>query len=487
MLAHDLINPHGYIFPTLLSLTAIITDVAPLWLAQPIIAIVGAVPPVIAVLLVWRLASPYARTDAILLAALAAGLTLALEGLYLRRTVTVSYEVLGILFVALVAIAAHRFCRTRRPAWGVATIAMLVVLPITHHLSTFMAALTVTSVVALAVARDGRRALTPGLLILASFWLYVLGYYALTRPPYSGDVAAKPGLFVAWMVIMAVGALWLANSSARSTRLTIGGVFVSGFAILGANAIWELFPATAATPFQLLVYMAPLTVLAALAVWGLPLGTGLTGDRAIVLALLVAPLAWTGFAITAGADPVYSLFARRGQTFVHLATVVCAGIAICALARRVNPSRKRVVTVGLPLLLCVCALVSLPLAFAGLEALAYQGTTTSEEFSSATFATETLEDTWTSDDHITRVARNYYRTDASPQPAYDWLHSGGNFQCPTVMQASWQTVGAQQYPSSPIPLEPAVYQETIQTQHTVYVTTGSDPVTIVVPTGERSC
>ncbi|TYL37852.1 sodium/phosphate symporter [Natronococcus pandeyae] len=483
------INPQGYIYPTLLALTGVITDVAPLALAQPTIAVVGAIPPVLAVLLVWRLASHHSRESAITLAALAAGLTLALEGLYLRRTVTVSYEVLGLLFVALVAIGAYRFCRTRRPAWGVATGMLLVALPITHHLSTFMAALTLTGVVVLAVARDWQRALAPGLVVLAlPFWGYVLGYYALTRPPFSDDLASKPGLFAAWVIVMAIGALWLARARARPLRLAIAGVAVGGFGILGANALWELFPATAATPPRLLVYVAPLTVLAALAIWGLPLGTGPEGDRAIVLALLVAPLAWVGFAVTAGVDPVYALFARRGQTFVHLATVVCAGLAIVALARRVDPSHRRVVTVGLPILLCVCALASLPLAFAGLEALAYQGTTTSEEFETAGFATATLGDDWTSDDHITRVASNYHGTSASPQPAYGWLHGGGgDLQCPTVMQASWQTVGAQQYPADPLSIDQLAYSGTVTTEHAVYATTGADPVTIVVPTGERAC
>ncbi|MFC4438549.1 MULTISPECIES: sodium/phosphate symporter [Natrialbaceae] len=483
----EAIGPHGYVLPTLLSLVAVITNIGPLWLAQPIIALVGALPPVIAVVLVWRLASSRSHESAVTLAALAAGLTLALEGLYLRRTVTVSYEVLGILFVALVVIGAHQFCRTRRPAWGIATIILLVALPITHHLSTFMAALTLTGVVVLAVARDWRRALGPGLVVLVPFWLYVLGYYALTRPPFSDELASKPGLFAAWVIVMAVGAVWLARAPARPLRLAIGGTMGGGFAILGANAVWELFPATAATPPQLLMYMAPLTVLAALAIWGLPLGTGLVGDRAVVLALLAAPLAWTGFAITAGVDPVYALFARRGQTFVHLATVVCAGLAILALARRVDtPTRRKTVTVGLPLVLCLCALASLPLAFAGLEALAYQGTTTSEEFASATFATHSLEE-WTSDDHITRVASNYHQAGASPQPAYGWLHGGGELRCPTVMQASWQTVGAQRYPSSPLSIDRAAYQGTIATEHAVYATGGTDPVTIVVPTTDFEC
>ncbi|MFC6766304.1 sodium/phosphate symporter [Natrinema soli] len=485
----DSIGPHGYVFPTLLSVGTIITGVAPLWLAQPVIAVIGALPPVIAVVLVWRctpMAGHTAATGAI--AATAAGLTLALEGVYLRRTVTVSYEVLGLLFVVALAIAAQRVLQTRRPAWVLVTVLVLVVLPITHHLSTFMAALTLTGLVVLAVARDGRAVLKPGLVLLGPFWGYLGGYYALTRPPYTAEVAAKPGLFVAWLVVLGAGALWLARTSARSARLAIGTVIGSGFAILGANAYWDLFPVTATTPAQLLIYVAPLLVLAGLASWGVPVGTGRTGTRAIVLALLMAPIAWVGFALTAGVDPVYMDFVRRGQTFVHLAAAVCAGVAMVALARRwPAPSRaKSLVTVGVPLVLCLCALVSLPVAFAGLEALAYQGTTTTEEFETATFAATTLDGEWTSDDHISRVSGNYYQTAASPQPTYSWLQ-GGALRCPTIMQASWQTVGAQRYPDSPRSLDPTVYAATKASNSVVYTTTGADPLTLVVPPNGSTC
>lgn len=483
ILARELIGPHGYTFPTLLSIAAIVTAVTPLWLAQPIIAVVGAVPAVIAVGFVWRLAGNKAET-ALTVAALAAGVTLAVEGVYLRRTVTVSYEVLGLLFVVLVAIGTHRLLRTRRPVWLLATVPMLVVLPITHHLSTFMAALAITGVVVVAISRSPRRSIGPGIALIAPFWLYLGGYYWLTRPPFSSDLAAKPGLFVAWVVLLVAGAVWLARSPDRHLRLASGAILAGGFALLGANAVWDLFPGTATTPTLLLVYVAPLSVLALLGAWGLPAGIGPNGDRAIVLGLLVGPLAWVGFSLTAGVDPVYALFARRGQTFVHLAIVVCAGLAIYGLARRVDSDRSTTVAVGLGIVLCLCAIASLPLAFSGLEALAYQGTTTSEEFETLTFASATMDEDWTSDDHVTRVASNYYETSVSPQPTYDWLQ-GGSLACPTVTQHSWQTVGAQQYPSSPLTIEESLLTE--QTAHTVYATTGDDPMSIVIPIDGSNC
>lgn len=63
--------------------------------------------------------------------------------------------------------------------------------------------------------------------------------------------------------------------------------------------------------------------------------------------------------------------------------------------------RSRVLTtavkVGLPIALVV-AVVTIPIAFIGLEALSYQGTTTEAEFATATFASTALVDSWTTVD-----------------------------------------------------------------------------------------
>ncbi|WP_255171521.1 sodium/phosphate symporter [Natrononativus amylolyticus] len=482
-------SPHGHAYSVFLSVTSQLTGVDPVWLAQPTIAVIGAVPPLIAFLLVTRLGTTI-TTDrrALLVAGTTAGVVLAVEGVYLRRTVTVSYEVLGLLLVAVLAITTVRALETRRPAWIVLTLVALAVLPVTHHLSTMLAALTVTAVVAGYGFRRPTR-VVPGVVVVGGFWLYFGTYYALTRPPYTGDLTAKPGLFVAWVVVLVAFVGWLTTTGGRATRLLVGAVGATGFSILAADALLSLFPGTMSVPPTLLFYVAPLTVLAALAAWAIPYGVGPAGDRLVVVGLLTAPIAWVGFAVTAGLTPEYVLFARRGQTFVHLAAVVLAGLAILALGRYAVRRRRSIapwVHTGVPVLLCLCALVSMPLAFAGLEALAYQGTTTHEEFETLSFATDATPE-WTSDDHLTRVASNYYGTNASPGPTYEWLEGDGALACPTVFQRSWQTVGAQQYPSEPVTVETDRYEATALEGHAVYATTGSDRLTMVVPRGGYGC
>lgn len=151
-----------------------------------------------------------------------------------------------------------------------------------------------------------------------------------------------------------------------------------------------------------------------------------------------------------------------------------------------SPSRRRVLAIWLPILLCCCALASLPLAFAGLEALAYQGATTSEEFAATEFAASALGDAWTSDDHLTRIANNYRDAGVSPRATDEWLR-GGEFRCLTAAKASWRTVGAQRYPADPIAVDESLLAAARADGHAIYASGGSDPITIVAPTGARAC
>lgn len=98
-LAIQTIGPHGYTFPTLLSQIQLLTGTELLWLTQPVIAVIGVVPCLLAVAVTRRLARRYDWDfSRIFATTLVAGLILVFQGLFLRRTVWVHYEVLGLVF-----------------------------------------------------------------------------------------------------------------------------------------------------------------------------------------------------------------------------------------------------------------------------------------------------------------------------------------------------------------------------------------------------
>jgi hypothetical protein len=73
------------------------------------------IPALLALVLVREFGTEFAwPTRRTFVAATLAGVVLAVEGLYLRRTVTVSYEVLGLLFVLAIALCVYRFFESER-------------------------------------------------------------------------------------------------------------------------------------------------------------------------------------------------------------------------------------------------------------------------------------------------------------------------------------------------------------------------------------
>lgn len=487
---HRMMGSHRYILVSLLVMLSRITDLQPLWLAQPTIAVIGTIPALLAVLVVrgigTELGWPARRT---FIAATLAGVVLATEGLYLRRSVAVSYEVLGLLFVPAVALSLHRFFESSRRSWLGVTGVMLLVLPATHHFSTMIAAVTLTVLVGIWIDRRPTPMIVgTGVSLTVGFWVYVLSYYARSPPPYTGLVTTNPMLFVAWIVAICALAHGFRTATPRLTRGLIACVGLLGFGVLALNAVQPLFPSMSSTPPLLLVLVAPLTVLAALMIWGLPIVVR-SNHGPLVLALLIAPLAFIGLSLSAGLSPQYFHLVQRTQTFVHLGTVIIAAMATFVLYDRAQDWPQPISTavkIGLPVTLVVVAVVTIPIAFVGLEAVSYQGTTTEAEFSTVTFASTAIPEPWTSDDHITRVEGNYYGSEhnSGPEPVYNWLHGGPPPVCPTVAEDSWTTVGAQLFPAPPERLTDERYADWQADNDLVYVTgAGDDRLVVVTPSG----
>lgn len=481
--------PQDIIFSTLVAQLHLVTDASVLPLLQPTIAIIGSIPALFAFGFVRHIGRtrnwPSRR---ILVGAGVSGLFLATEGLYLRRTAAVSYEVLGILLVVTSALAFHRLLTTNRSIWLGVLVPCLVALPITHHLSTMMAVLSLTALATVHLHQTpDRTTVVHALSVVCLFWLYFGGYYVLTNPPFYDDLAAKPGLFLGWVLVLPGLVLLFRAVSSRTLRLVFALPLAFGFSVLAINALTDVFPGTASTHPRVLLYVAPLAVLVAFAVWGAPIAFNHRGLGPVVLALFLGPVVFVYFALTAGLSPVYELFARRSQTFVHLSVVVMAAVAIIDLGWRGPPVLQSVLRPGLPAVLLVCALVSMPLAFAGPPVLPYESTTTTEEFRTVTFADAHIDTAWTSDDHLTRVARNYYGADASPRPTYEWLQGTTPPNCPVLVRGEWPSTGAQAYPDDPIPVDADNLDQFVKSHSTVYAGGNDASHSIVWPGSSPDC
>ncbi|WP_436929292.1 hypothetical protein [Halosimplex halobium] len=453
--------PDSYLFVTLVATAGAVVGLDAMTVAQPLVACLGVVPALVAMAyarsLTADLPRPYRRG-----AAAVAGLVLAVNGPYLFRSMSVNAEVYGLALLACFLLALDRALATGRRRWLGAAVALGLLLPFGHNLSTVVAGLAGTTLVALAVARRFtlRRAVG-GTAGVAGFWLFAFGYYELADLARTEAVSGSLGLFLAWVILAVALARWLDVAPRRVQRgfpLAICGV---GVAVLAANAVVSIFPGEATTSPLLVVLTLPLVLVVLVAAGGLP---RLASERGrAMFAAVVGPLAAMGFALTGGRTPAYLDLFVRSTTHLHLGLAVATAVALAWYGAR-RPARGRVAVV----VVAAAVLVSAPYPFAGLAAFPFEPVTEPDEFDAATFATERVDGGWATDDHLTYVAYNYRGAAVTDAPTTAWLRGAAPPpDCPTLVRESWTTVGAPTG-TGPVQLSARRYEEWTVTGDIVY-------------------
>ena len=485
----------------LLAVLGRLLDVRPLVLAQPLYAIIGAVTAIVAVAFLRRichgLAWPRRRVR---IAALAGGLLFALEGLYVRRTGIPDDDAITLLFIPLFVLALFELRRTRRRAWLGVFLVLFVVLPLTHTLSTYIAALCVVALLAAQIGQyPGGREVLLSVGLGLGFSAYFGGYYYLAprlgfTVPYVDRVTGHPGLFVAWLILLVIGTAWFAQTGPWFQRLAFLTPVALFFAVVGVNLITTVFPGTVRTPPEVVATVLPLSVIVTFGAWALPRAVDDRLIGPVLLALLAAPIVQILFALTAGLTPEFFATAMRSQTFAHPTVLVLAGLTIARIAP-IGPavswlskfSVGRVLAIGLVL---VSLALTVPVAYLDADTGEYPSTTTEPEFETATFAVRHVPGEWTSGHAMTRIAENYYAPgETSVEPTATWVRGGPAPACPTISEASWATRGIHLFPTVGDPVSEATYQQMLRDRHVVYAASGSDPLAITLPrqTGDDGC
>ncbi|MFD1514139.1 hypothetical protein [Halomarina rubra] len=453
--------PDEYLFDMLLAMSSEVVGIQPLYFVQILIACLAIIPSLIAVSYARSLTRGLPRTYQRGAAAFA-GIGLSIEGLYLWRTATISSEVYGLAFVAIIVFALH---------WGITRedrrlLALAVVLsslmPAVHNGSTFILGLILTTLVAIVVTREftARRALI-GMLGVVGFWLLAFGYNELVELPYSATISAAPGLFIGWTILITMLARWLDIAGSPTQRAIPVGLFGLGSLVFVLNAALPVFPGMPSTSPLLLLFTLPLVALLIVAAYGTPLVTTKSGIA--MFAVTVGPLAALGFALTGGRTADYQALLTRSTTFMHLGVLVITAVTLAMLVHR-RPTLGRVAVV----VVVLAILVSAPFPFSGLETKPFEAVTEPSEFEAAMFGAEYTDGGWASDDHLSHIATKYRGEDVSDISANAWLRGeSGPPQCPTMSRESWTTTGAPAVPE-PLRISSGAYDQWVMTGDVVY-------------------
>jgi hypothetical protein len=493
-------------FATVLATASAVTGVDPLYLAQPLIAFVGAVTVLAGIALVRELAPATWPTRRVGLAVAIVGFGLALDGLFLRRTGVPDEEAVGLLLVPLLALAAHRWLDGGRRAWAGVGALLLAFLPPLHNLSSLVGLLTLSGLFALHAVRSSGAGLVRAGVLAALAWVHVFGYFVFVErfglvTSYGDLFDPYLGLFLAWVVLLVVGVVWIRGATSRGQRAAFLAPVGLGVLVVALNAVVPLFPGTITTLSPVLLGVGALLVPVALAAVGLP---GVRrGSGPAVLALFAAPAALSYYALTASLTPEFFDAVVRIQSFAHVPVFVLAGAGAAGLvARAGSPRGRRRLGAVVAALLLLSVAVTVPLGYVNLDTGTYPSTTLESEFGAATFATGRVDGRYATDHTLSRVDTHYLSGPAPPDegftsrgrarvdPTRSWLAGGNPPTCPTLSQRSWTTTGAHLYPAPPGTVSPAEYRSWLLSRNVVYQASGLDPLTLSVPrdpSGTGSC
>jgi hypothetical protein len=483
-----------FVFSGLLAAAALAFGERPLLLAQWFVAVIGAVSCLVPVVLVREFGRGLGWSPGrVKYAATLAGLALALDGIYARRTGVPDEELLAYLLIPLLALALYRTLDRGRTAWLVVTIGLLLVLPLTHIFSTLIAALTVTGVAAAYLSGSRRpRTWVLGVGLVGGFWLYFMAYYEfaarseLLTVSYVDRVLAHPSLFLAWVVLLVVGVPWWVRTGSNWQR----GVFllpiVVGLLVVVANALTAIFPGTVQSPPLVMVLILLYAIPVLFAGTAVPRVTDYPPIGIIVAALLAAPVVNAYFSLTATLTPEFFDTVIRTQTFAHLPVMVLAALGVAAIrnggvyAGGLTGRAETAIRVGLVVVFVGALVATTPLAYVNLDTGSVPSTTLQSEYATAQFLADHVEGPVATDHTFSRLGRVVgFR--GLPGPTRGWLTGGPPPVCPVLSQRSWTSSGAHFYPAAPQTISAERYETALAGRHVVYTNSGWDSTRLSFP------
>jgi len=478
---------------TLLTATAgLTTGKAPLYVIQPMMSVVGATVPLVAIAFTRRIGGdlgwPSRKVQA---AALACGLLLAVQGLFLRHTSIPDPEPLGQLFAFLAVLSLHRLLvpRTASRRWAIPLAAFLLLFPILHKFSTFNAALAVTALVGAEVAkRPNGRTVALGAVISGMFWGLFVGYYEFVERTgildvaYVSRVRTHPGLFVGWVVVLIVGVVWYQLISTRSRRALFFAPFSLLFVLVAVNIVQPVFPGTIRSPPEVMLLVSFLFVPVVFAGYGLFALSRRYETGSLVTALLGGPIVIIYFSLTASLTPDFFATAIRGQAFLHVPAFVLVGLAAASIAwRDYGITGPRSIRTAFLAVLAISTLLTVPIAFVALDTLDYPGTTAESEFAAVGYTSTNVDGRWTTDHGPMRVGRTTFGGTVGMGPTRTWLRGGPPPDCGMLSFDGWATNGANFWPTSPESTDRVRYDATLAERNVVYTTNGRESVALSLP------
>ena len=444
--------------------------VDPLTNSQLVTALLGS----IAVAIVFLIFRSHWRSHR---GAIASALVLALAGTFVFSAGCTWKETMGFVLLAL---ALYSFpLRTALPYRLLMTSSLLLFI-VTHHHITIVGYVTLTFALVLGLAsRDKGYRLARDdiidLVTIVSAWVLAIAYYAYIHLPYLDYLS--PGtdlyLFVAVAALVLLLGVRMSRRERPLTRLPLGlAVPVIGAALMLVNFVHPIFtglpgPAAAiAVPFiAYLILVAPGWEGAKLAL--VPKGP----TKNLLIAMFLGPLALIAFAFIRSNDATSQLIIYRSFDFALIPLALLIGIGFAALVK----DKAKVIGALTGVFLVVVVTATLPVAYNSQELFGVENQTYWYEYDAVQWMSEHGVTSYTSDQRLGETGWRLFDLNNGRGLPYD-LREGIalNKSSFYVIENSWSTKGAQEFPFGVIILNETAVASALSSSSVLYVEGPSD-------------
>jgi hypothetical protein len=498
-------------FSYMLAEFSLVTGIEPMSCVQILTALLGTA----CVVLGFSFAKRLTGSD---VAALGCAAFLALQGFFVYTTAAAWKEGLGMLLVMLAFLLFDGRADPRRRHL---LALVLLLLPLTHHLTTLVAySFVFMAATAEAVARWREDRLDGGWAACeaATFGVpvaFAYAYYTSVHMEFFSDVnnANDAALLASAVLIGAIVAILLSLPAmskpwfvfdAKPGKASAALLFdekslalLVGYGVLLVNTQIKVFPGTHHTSDALVLGIAPLVPVFLLAIAGFNLVRYSTSpSKPLLSAMALAPLFLLIFAVAKSYDPASFFVAYRLLDYLDPFVAVGAGVGLAFLvaaagrrlsrirdgARLPSPWRARGAAMALGACFAVLVASTTPMAYDWERVFDISSETKSQQYSAIEWAagagiSEISSDQWNCD-----IAAPYFEMGADQSLPYHLRDGKGYGPEAMILEEEWKERGAQTPLSGRLPISPANFDKVVADGNLVYSCGPvGDRVFIVVP------
>ncbi|MFH0816499.1 MAG: hypothetical protein V1934_06770 [Methanobacteriota archaeon] len=493
------------VFSYVLAEFSLVSGIPPMESIQLVTALLGSV----CILLGYALAKRLTGSD---LAGLGCAAFLSLQGFFVYATVAAWKEGLGIVLMLLAFLL---FEGRADPRKRLMLVLVMLLLPMTHHLTTLVVYTFVfTAACAEAVSRwredrlgwewTGREATTVAAPAAFAYLYYIsVDMEFFSEANNLNDVAllaSAVSLGVVVAIVLALPAMskpWFFFDS-KPGKPSVALLFdekslalLIGYGALWANSRMQLFPGTHFTSRELLIGIAPLIPVYLLAIAGFNLIRYSRNNSKITLsAMAITPLFLMVFALSKSYDPASFFIAYRLLDYIDPFVAVCAGIGLAFLVakslKRFGKVSRRgwgaAIAFGSVFVILVAS--TTPLAYDWERVFDISSETKPQQYGAIEWAQEAgvariSTDQWNAD-----IADPYFEIRSDQLLPYHLRDGKGYGDAPLLLEDEWKARGAQTYLSGRVSILGTNFDRIVEDRNLVYSAgLEGQRVLIVIPSG----